>query len=347
MEQDLIKIINISIYAPSGDNSQPWNFKIKNNSIFVYNISERDRSLYNFNNNAALIAIGGLLTNIRIAASHFNYTVEIKIINNNNLVAECNFKKDNINEDELFLYIKTRQTNRKPYKQKTPDKNIFKQLLIANIYEHLKIEIVTESNLITRIADACSVNEQIVLENKKLHDFLFNHITWTNKEDMIKKGFYIKTLELNGPQAVVFKLLKSWRINSFFNKIGISKFIAKENAKLYSESGAMIAITSNIIDNKIFIETGMLMQRLWLIATKHELYMQPLTGITFLKNTINSSDGIKEFNSEHLKLIESSYKKIKNIFNNNDEHINFIFRVGYAEKPTAGTRRLNAEIATG
>ena len=31
MEQDLKEIINISIFAPSGDNSQPWRFKIKNN----------------------------------------------------------------------------------------------------------------------------------------------------------------------------------------------------------------------------------------------------------------------------------------------------------------------------
>src|SRR3989344_6938626 len=104
MEQDLKEIINISIFAPSGDNSQPWRFKIKNNIMLVYNVFEKDVSLYNFNMYASMVAIGALLENIKISATHFGYICEIKINNDlsKNLVAECIFTRGSIEEDTLF-----------------------------------------------------------------------------------------------------------------------------------------------------------------------------------------------------------------------------------------------------
>jgi hypothetical protein len=347
MEQDLIKIINISIFAPSGDNSQPWKFKIKNNIISVYNVPEKDTSLYNFNMYASMIAIGALLENIKISATHFDYICEIKINDNfsNNLIAECIFTKNlNKEEDSLFKYIKNRQTNRKPYKKDKINKDIIDELQDYKSFSDVNLKVIIETELINELANACSVTEQIVLENRKLHDFLFEHITWTEKEDKIKRGFYIKTLELKGPQNLVFKLLQFWKINKFLNRIGISKFISKDNAKLYSQSGAMLAITTNKINQISFLKTGMFIQRLWLIATKHNIYIQPLTGIIFLNHRINNKDNKEQFDNKHIELIKASYNKIEQIINSNNEFITIMFRLGYAEEPSVGTKRQEAEI---
>lgn len=346
METNLKKIIDISVYAPSGDNSQPWRFRILNNTILIYNIPEKDMSLYNFNMFASLIAIGALIENIKIASSHFGYNCDIKINNNfaGNLIAECSFSKNITTEDPLFMYIKERKTNRKPYKENSINSEVLNEIQNYKPFTNLNSILITEKESIKKIAKACSLNEQVVLENEKLHNFLFNHITWTQKEDDVKRGFYIKTLELKGPQTLVFKLLRSWKINKFLNKIGISKFIARENALIYEKTGAILAINSNNLNPISFLETGMLIQRLWLIATKHKLYLQPLTGIIFLNHRINNKNNLESFSQEHKDLIRESYKIIEQLTMSDNKYITTMFRMGYAEEPSAETKRLEAEI---
>ena len=132
--------------------------------------------------------------------------------------------------------------------------------------------------------------------------------------------------------------------NKLLNKIGISKLVAKDNAKLYSQSGAILAITTSKINQMSFLETGMFAQRLWLIATKNNVYMQPLTGIIFLNHRINSNDNYEKFEDRHIKLIKKSYMKIEKIIKSENQFITLMFRLGYADKPSAGTKRQEAEI---
>lgn len=46
MEEIIRQIIEAGIRAPSGENSQPWRFLLKGDLIELYNLPERDESLY-------------------------------------------------------------------------------------------------------------------------------------------------------------------------------------------------------------------------------------------------------------------------------------------------------------
>lgn len=294
-----------------------------------------------------MVAIGALIENIKISATSFHYECDIKIEDDfsKGLIAKCVFRENfTIELDPLFKYIKERQTNRKPYRVDKINKAIINELNDSNNFSDIHLEIETNRDNIHKLANLCSNNEQIVLENKRLHDFLFDHITWTEKEDNIKKGFYIKTLELEGPQIIAFKLLRSWGINKILNKIGISKFVANDNAKLYKQSSAILSFTVNKIDRISFLKTGMTSQRIWLILTKYSIYMQPLTGIIFLYHRINSNENTEKFNNEHIDLINTSYSFMSKILNTGDKNISIMFRIGYADKPTAATKRRKAEF---
>lgn len=48
MKEVIKEILESAIYAPSGENNQPWKFRLKDNGIDVFNVPERDTSLYNF-----------------------------------------------------------------------------------------------------------------------------------------------------------------------------------------------------------------------------------------------------------------------------------------------------------
>jgi len=348
--ETITKIIEYGTWAPSGDNSQPWRFEVLgDNKINIYNIPEKDTSIYNLNQNANHIAIGALIENVGIASTHFGYKAGIKLFpkeEERNLVAQVFLEKAEAQEDPLIAFIKERHTNRKSYKDMGLKGGI-KEELISESKKFLGVTVKfaeSESDKI-EIAKAVSLNEKVVLEDKRMHDFLFEHITWTEEEDKQKKGFFVKTLELKAPQLLAFKLLSNWRRLSFISKfIPISDFIAKENAQIYFKSAAFVGFSVLQPADKVkFVNVGRCVQRIWLNLCCHNLSVQPLIGYTLLAQKLLEKNDRQPLFEHHQFLLEKSYRRIKEIFNTRDEVL-AILRVGYATQATARTLRLPPNV---
>jgi len=71
--EDIKKILEAAVHAPSGENCQPWRFEIRDGEIRIFNLPERDQSLYNYGQMASYVAHGALIENILIASSAFGY----------------------------------------------------------------------------------------------------------------------------------------------------------------------------------------------------------------------------------------------------------------------------------
>lgn len=347
MDEDILKIIRAAIWAPSGDNSQPWKFKLIKNKIYLINNPQSDTSLYNFKQAASIFSHGCLIENIKIASSNFGYIVDIKTFPDNNdkeLVAIITFKKADIIPDPLYEFIRYRSTNRKKYNGiKIPNEYIYSFLNEAKKNNLVNLKIIEDKTIIKELALAASVNEKIVLENKKLHKFLFSHITWNRHEDEKKKGFFIDTLELNSAQKFIFRLASKWLLLKFLNKLSLSNVVSKDNANIYSSSSAIGIIQTENNTEIEFLNSGMVMQRIWLEASRLNISIQPITGIVLLSQGI-SEMGIQNFSSKHLSLIKNSYDTIKRQFEVGNKGISFMFRMGFSEPVTAKTRRLDPVI---
>ena len=340
------KILEYAIMAPSGDNCQPWRFSYSENKLDIFNDPKSDFSLYSWGQRASFLSHGALLQNIVLSSPSLGYNSRIQFFpdrNNENHVARIIFEKilDRKN-DTILLSISRRVTNRKIYySKKLSDSD---RISILNQSEELtkfvNLTLIEDLIKIKNIANAVSINEQILFENKKMHSFFYSHINWTSKEDkMKKKGFYIKTLELSGPAIVPFKLFRNWAIFNFVNKLfGFSKILAKKNSLIYTSGAAMGVISIPSEEPIDYIRAGMLFQNIWLTATSLELSLQPLTGILFLNLILRHSS--QNFSTEHCVLIKKEYDIIKeNAGVAKSENIVIVFRVGYSDPPSAKANR--------
>lgn len=344
------KIIGAGIMAPSGDNCQPWKFKVNGNAIEVYNVPERDQSLYNFQQNASMVALGGLLENMSIAAAALGHDLQISLLpeaNNSNFIARCILApaKDKL-DGYLSGYISRRSTNRKPYKDSPLSAEQINDILASpKEVGGGAVKVVSKPEDRQALAKFLSSNEKIVLENKGLHDFLFNHIRWTPAEEKQKKdGLYIKTLELGPPQTIGFRLFRYWPIAKILNKLGAANKVAAENANIYSHSAAFAAFIVASNSPSDFLVVGRLMQRVWLKVTAMNLSAQPLTGITFLNQRfLAKADNM--FTSEQKQIIKNSYQSVASIFGVAAGSIITILRIGNGGLPSATSSRLEPKIA--
>jgi len=347
---DIEKIIEAGTRAPSGDNSQPWKFVVVNNIIEVYNLPEKDNPIFNYKQRGSYVAHGALLENIVITAKELGYRADIELFpkkDEADLISIVKLTKADLQKDPLYPYIWTRSINRKKYKSipltseqkdyllKTQEKINGVKILFNEKPEDKKI-----------LGSAVSKNEVVMLENKQLHNYFFNDIRWTEEEEKEhKNGLYLKTMELTPPQVLIFKLLSSWKKAKFLTKLGLAKFIAKENAKIYS-SGAVIGLinVSKTATKEEFVSSGRAMQRLWLKTNKLGLSFHPITGIIYLVQRILDNKN-EALSLEHVEVVRDAFSKIIKIFEVPDEeYVALLFRIGDGGRPSALSSRMKANI---
>jgi hypothetical protein len=64
MLPEIKEILELAVNAPSGHNSQPWRFVIQDNTIQIFNIPDKDKTLFNWKQKGSLTAHGTLIENI-------------------------------------------------------------------------------------------------------------------------------------------------------------------------------------------------------------------------------------------------------------------------------------------
>ena len=110
-------LVRYGILAPSGHNSQPWKFMIRENKLTILPDFERKRRAIDPEDRELFISLGAAAKNIEVAADYFGLIYEKR---HNDTQIEYEFKdglKIGKNKD-LFEAITKRQTNRNAFKAK-------------------------------------------------------------------------------------------------------------------------------------------------------------------------------------------------------------------------------------
>ncbi len=340
----LNKILEAGIQAPSGDNSQPWRFKTRDSGVDIYCEAGADDSYYDFKNRGSLIANGAAIENIIIAAAEFGYKVNVSLFPDKkypNLTAHLEFKPGPKQKNDFYKTIFARTTNRKEYKKTVLLEAHKKELQnLAKKYSDFKLILIDDPEAKQAVAEALSFNDRFFLEDKHTHDNLFSKIHFTaEKADHVRTGFYIKTMELNPMAERMMKLFRNWRTLTYFRKLGVAKMITKTTASLYNTSSAIGVVVMEGKRDEDFVAAGRFIERLWLTANSLGVAFAPVTAVPYLASLVTEKS-TGTISKEHIRDIVTADKVIREAGGIKNETIAMVFRLGYADKPTAYSNRL-------
>lgn len=342
-KEDIIKIVNAGILAPSGDNCQPWQLYFDGEKLYLKNLEYKDTSLYNVKNIASYIAFGAMIENMSMVAKSLGYDTSIKLFpeGKSPLIAILSFIKGQTTHDPLLPFIDRRCVNRKAYRRQRLEPSDRDSLLKATAeFKGAELYLIEDDEKKKRLAKTLSINDKILFENKNLHDFLFKHLRWTRKEvENSRDGMSIESLELGGFQSKVFRLLSSWNLVRFLNIFSFSRFVPYQSYKLCMDSSAICMLLMEGTGLESFINGGRIFQRVWLTATSLGLSLHPVTGVIFLIQRLHMTDK-KDLSVTHQRLLRDLERQIKELFHINDKSMITAFRIGYAEPPSDKSLRL-------
>ena len=239
------KILEAGTLAPSGDNSQPWKFEMRGDTVRVMNLPQKDNPIFNYKQRGSFVAHGALIENIVIYASAFGYTAEPRIFpegENSDIVADITLTKKTPSIEPLCPAIFKRATNRKPYTARALTHE--ERAALTSSVEHIsgaRLFFIEDAEKIKNLAEAVSLAEELMLQNREMHDYFFHHICWTREEEeKNRSGLFVNTLELAPLQLFIFKLLRYWSVARALGVLGFPKFIARENAKIYRDRKSVV-----------------------------------------------------------------------------------------------------------
>ena len=150
IEDQLKFLLNYAILAPSSHNTQPWSFKIVNDTIELYADKTRALPIADPNYRELIISCGAALFNLRIAIRHFGYGDMVDILpdlDNLDLLARIQLGSKRIvklEENFLFRAISKRVTNRQDFDDCQLPDSLVSELETATRSEGSWLQIMTE-----------------------------------------------------------------------------------------------------------------------------------------------------------------------------------------------------------
>jgi nitroreductase len=273
-------ILRFAILAPSGHNTQPWNFSIAGNEISL--LVNRERSLEGSDphRHQLLLAFGCMIENLIIAGTHYGYEIKMDYfpdMHNHDLIAKISFKekagdsKDNNEKSgsNLISAIPLRHTNRGKYLDKQLPESFLKQIEKYPISDQ-KISIVTDQAQKNTIADIVNEAQMEAMDSDVFREELSHYIKSSfTKEHAGMPGF---ALEIPAPISLFASRL--------IKKVNLSRKSEKKDEALlkHHTPGGFIVISSRSNNREEWLEAGRLFERIWLTATAEGLNCSPMAA---------------------------------------------------------------------
>lgn len=123
--QDFLFMVEQAIKAPSGHNTQPWLFKIKDTCIEIHANNSKKLAVVDSDDREMFISLGCATENICISALETGYNTNVEIVDSTVII---HLSKGETEKDALFGQIPVRQTNRSVYNGKIIPDSVIMQL---------------------------------------------------------------------------------------------------------------------------------------------------------------------------------------------------------------------------
>lgn len=315
--EDKVKfLLQFAVLAPSTHNSQPWLFKVKDNSCEIYldrskQLPEADkfgRDMY--------ISLGCCIENLLIAAKSYGICPSLKLVLKNDFIATVKF--DNLNEKieirqkELLESIKKRTNLRGFYIKKTIPSELINKLESYSVdYPLVKFHPIVDEQTRFKLVDLTAEGLRLAYQNK---NFRKEMSLWFNSNDSSRKEG-IPGYSINLPLTIskIFPI-----IIKYFD---VGKIVSHLNRKSMRTSSLISVFTTKHNTKEAWIEVGRMAERLML-----ELRTKNIFSAVYV-----ASIEMGKLSEELQQTLEITDK------------VQFLFCSGYADKPKHYVPRFTVE----
>ncbi|MBX2906332.1 MAG: Rv1355c family protein [Taibaiella sp.] len=350
-ENMLMRVVEGVRLAPSAGNNQPWKVFNDDGKLLLFDDPSRSAAFANYRNMISCMSLGCALENMSLIANDNGLEADISLFplgtkTTGAPVAAVQLRAvENVHTDELVRYIGSRHTNRKKGDGRKIESHIINEIISAARQRDIAdVKVIEDTKLIHEIADIAGKAEKLRMFIPQGHSDLFDReIRWDEQSALTTKdGLDIRTLDLSAKDRVGFSVIKDKRAIELVSEWNEGKALERMTRELMDSASALLLVTGSEFSPAACVNAGRAIERLWLVAEKHGIALQPVMASVFHFARLRHGKGEgmspeiqKEFAALHTKFIESF-----NLSLTAEEPL-FLVRIFYAETPDVRAVRLD------
>ncbi|PCI51334.1 MAG: thiamine biosynthesis protein ThiF [Alphaproteobacteria bacterium] len=347
------KIIDMTRWAPSGDNVQPWRFEIKSVRKLAIHIPEIEKdNPYEFDQGRpTYLAVGMMLECMRMAAAFHGLSMRWKapgVWDGRAVTIDVNFRKlKKPVKDDLLDYVPLRSVNRFSYQTKNMSDAVKDALSkeVDDLFDILWFESPRQRMSFARLNAMATDIRLRVKACFKVHQKI---IDW-NKGDS-REGVPAGAVGMDKFSLKIMKYaMRSWSRMNFLNKYMGGTILARLQMDIlpgYKCAGHFVLLWKEGGKKELadILHAGEKLQRFWLQATKQGLVLQPSMATicfsTYADRGIDFSGGDNALANKASRL----GRKFDTLLGGRSGDVVFSGRTGYSGNMPSPVRSLRKDI---
>lgn len=324
LSPELLKqILEEARFAPSGDNIQPWLFKMYPDHSLVLHRNEPENLLASdYFLNASFVALGCILENVAIASEHYGFSSTIVIhedcVSDETPQATIHFIPTTLSAEQqesnekLFKVMRKRHTDRRPYKKQPLDdttKRLFEKTALEG---GGKLHLIEGEEMLDTFGKTLGSHDTYLWNDATLRDNLIRFIHFSQSNHSATSGMPLDTLGL-GTLSIFFKtaillayrIPLLWKVICFASRFGTQKTLSASSALVFLTLPKQKIQTSPLSDTptKDLVRGGRIAERLWLLAETLGLSLQPQYAFVAMAHNAGNEKLGQSFLSANKKII--------------------------------------------
>lgn len=341
-------------WAPSGDNVQTWRFeKTADDTLIIHAFDTRESVVYDFDGRPSQIALGALLENISIAASHQQRQAEFTRIDaqkdtNNSTAITYQVKllpSDTSTPDPLVDMIERRSVQRRALS--TSDIGVHDEYMLErSVGDDFTVHWLTGLQGKLHMASLLWQNAGIRLTMPEAYSTHKKVIEWGAKFSRDRIPDQAVGMDRLGLLLMRWAM-QSWQRVDFMNRYLAGTWLPRIQLDLVPAlfCGAHFMLVAKKAPETVedFISAGRNLQRFWLTATQLGIQLQPeMTPLIF---NWYVQAGRSCSNTAHVwPAMQNLQKKLVQICGSTEvSNACFMGRIGYGKPASARSLRLSVE----
>ena len=350
LEVDGIRaLVAWAVTAYSGGNCQPWRFVYRPGRLVVLHDRSRSASFLDTDHRASHLAFGSVIENIDLVCRALGIQATYRLFpDDRDPCRVCDIELSPLGTapppDDLVHYIGSRVTNRRLGERKALDPAHRERMTAAIASRGVSVQWLETPEQLAAITPILGRSDRFRMLSKRMHGEMMSEIRWgVDEVDRTRDGLDVATLELTPTDLAGMRMISSWPVMKMVGSVGGGLGLERPTRKSLAVSAAVGLVTVAGTAPEGFVAAGRALHRLWLSATRDDVAFQPMTPITYLFYRLEqmNGEGLGKAELTGLRELRADYRKLFDVPEGHAEPM--LFRVGYADAPTARSIRRHAD----